>query len=758
MGTSSATKSGNRRANSTAPRSRNLETPSDRLRKIERREWVLWAAAVTITLLLTGGIASFLLPVLQAAEVTGSALTLRQEVTGLIGVVLLFDLYTVYQQLQIHRIRRRLIESEEIFRLISENAADMIAVIDADGNRLYNSASYERVLGYSVEELKSTSAFAQIHPDDVERVRAADDETRKTGSGNAVEYRMRHKDGSWRVFESTASIIHSPKGPTGKLVIVNRDVTDRRDAVEALKRSEASFRSVVEHAPYGICRIDRDGNLLEANPALCRMLGYENSEALLTQNLSTHVFSDRRDFRRLSELLGASHDFRDVELTWRRVDGSPLTVQCSGRRISESEQLAGYLELFAQDVTEKMVLERQLRMAGKMEAIGRLSGGIAHDFNNLLGVIMGYSKLIRQRVTTEQTDLAEFAEEVEKAGQRAAALTRQLLAFSRQQILTPTVVDLNSLVSDMQKMLPRLIGEDVELEFDLDQDLGTVKADRSQIEQVIMNLAVNARDAMPNGGTLRVETANASIDELYARTHAGAKPGLYVLLSVSDTGTGMTAETITHIFEPFFTTKEMGKGTGLGLATIYGIVKQSGGYIWVDSELGKGSTFRIFLPRLFAEAIRQEYQPKIAASGGHETILLVEDADPLRKLAARFLESGGYQVLQARDGDDALATAGKFTQPIHLLLTDVVMPGMNGRVLAERLLPHHSAMKVLYMSGYTDSFIAGHGVLERGTALIHKPFTEEALLAKVKEVLERTANRSLSASERHESLVSRGKD
>lgn len=719
-----------------------IESPGERLRKIERREWLLWAAAATITLLLTAGIASFLLPMLQTAEGASSAFTLKQEITGLLGVVLLFDLYTVYQQLQIHRIRRRLIESEEIFRLISENAADMIAVVDAEGNRLYNSTSYQRVLGYTVEELKCTSAFDQIHPEDVARVKAAAEEARKTGAGNTVEYRMRHKDGSWRVFESTASIIYSPTGPTGKLVIVNRDVTERREAMEALKRSESSFRSVVQHAPYGICRVDRDGNLLEANPALHRMLGYEDSNLLLSLNLAGQVFSDSQDFVRLSQLIDSSNNFRDVELTWRKLDGSPLTVQCSGRRISQSNQVEGHMELFAQDVTERMILERQLRMAGKMEAIGRLSGGIAHDFNNLLGVIIGYSKLIRQRVAPQQTELAEFAEEVEKAGQRAAGLTRQLLAFSRQQILTPVVLDLNDLVSDMQRMLPRLIGEDVTLEIDLNSDLGTVKADRSQIEQVVMNLAVNARDAMPSGGRLRIETGNAEIDELYARHHAGAKPGRYVLLTVSDSGTGMSPETVTHIFEPFFTTKEIGKGTGLGLATIYGIVKQSGGYIWVDSKLGEGSSFKIFLPRLFEEPTPVESSEKSSGSRGHETILVVEDAEPLRKLACRFLENHGYKVLQARDGHEALSIAASSDYQIDLLLTDVVMPGINGRVLAEKLVPRYAAMRVLYMSGYTDSFIAGHGILERGTVLIHKPFTEEALLGKVKEVLEAPKKKS----------------
>src|SRR5262249_55113410 len=337
--------------------------------------------------------------------------------------------------------------------------------------------------------------------------------------------------------------------------------------------------------------------------------------------------------------------------------------------------------------------------------------------------------------------------------------TRQLLAFSRQQILTPTALDLNALVADMQKMLPRLLGEDVTVEIDLESDLGTVRADRSQLEQVVMNLAVNARDAMPTGGTIRIETANAHFHVDYARHHAGAKPGPQVLLSVSDTGTGMSPETVTHIFEPFFTTKEMGKGTGLGLATVYGIVKQSGGYIWVESEVGVGSSFKIFLPRVFDEAVPKTFSQAPSAASGRETILLVEDAEPLRKLALRFLENHGYRVIQAQDGEEALTLVRGLSEPIHMMLTDVVMPGINGRVLAEKLLPSNPQMKVLYMSGYTDSFIAGHGVLEQGTALIHKPFSEEDLLAKVREVLDRREGESREHSLlNQQSLVTRGKE
>lgn len=751
----------NRQSDSDLPKSfasPGVDSSAERLKKIERREWMLWAAAVTIMLLLTAGIGSFLLPILQTSNDATFSLSLRQEITGLFGVVLLFNLYTVYQQLQIHRMRRRLTESEEIFRLISENAADMITVADSEERSLYSSSSYQRVLGYSPEELKNSSAFAQIHPEDVARVRKAAEETRTTGRGNVIEYRMRHKNGSWRVIESTASLIFLPNSSSEKLVIISRDVTERRETIEALRRSEASFRSVVEHAPYGICRADRKGKLLEANPALHRMLGYQEPGVLLGESLPNDLFLDPQDFLRLSDVIEANEYFHEVEVTWKRLDGSHLAARCSGRRIVESNQLEGYIELFAQDVTERMILERQLRMAGKMEAIGRLSGGIAHDFNNLLGVIIGYSKLIRQRVDSHQTTLAEFAEEVEKAGQRAAALTRQLLAFSRQQILTPTALDLNALVADMQKMLPRLLGEDVTVEIDLESDLGTVKADRSQLEQVVMNLAVNARDAMPAGGTIRIETANAVIDEAYARHHAGAKPGSHVLLSVSDTGTGMSPETVTHIFEPFFTTKEMGKGTGLGLATVYGIVKQSGGYIWVESEMGAGSSFKIFLPTVFDQAVPITVPQNTSAASGHETILLVEDAEPLRKLALRFLENHGYRVIQAQDGEEALRVVKGLTDPIHLMLTDVVMPGINGRVLAEKVLPTHPEMKVLYMSGYTDSFIAGHGVLEQGAALIHKPFSEEELLAKAREVLDSRSGAPGHSLSNEVPVVTQGKE
>jgi len=711
-------------------------------RKIEHREWWLWVAAAIITLLLTIALASFLLPNVSSAQDFHAMYVLPQAVRGLVALVFLFDLYTIYQHLQIHRIRRELIEREELFHLISENAADMIAVVDLEGRRIFNSLSYQKILGYSPEQLQESSGFEQIHPDDRERVKNAAREARETGAGTLLEYRFRHNNGNWMVLESVASVIHNENGEPEKLVIVNRDITERKKVQEALVRSEVSFRSLVEGAPHGIYRATTTGQFLQVNPALQRMLGYESAQELFKADLATQVFRNIADYQRMNESLAKSDELKDIELEWKRSNGEPIVVRCSGHRVDVKEGGPGYFEVFAEDVTEKRTLERQLRMAQKMEAIGRLSGGIAHDFNNLLGVIIGYSGVLKKSLDKSQPNY-EYATEIEKAGQRAASLTRQLLAFSRQQVLTPTVLSLNSLVSDMEKMLPRLLGEDINVSLSLGPALGNVKADQSQIEQVIMNLAVNARDAMPSGGKLQIKTANVELDHAYTRDHPGSKAGSYVMLAIADSGTGMNPETIAHIFEPFFTTKGLGAGTGLGLATVYGVVKQSNGYIWVDSALGKGSTFQIYLPRNFDTELVSVAKPEFHSrekSQGSEMILLVEDAEPLRKLAQAFLESNGFRVLSAQSGEAALEAAARYSGHFDLLLTDVVMPGMNGRVLAERLSMRQPGLKVLFMSGYTDSFIAGHGVLQKGTFLLHKPFTEEIFISKVREVLDSGKN------------------
>jgi CheY-like chemotaxis protein len=369
-----------------------------------------------------------------------------------------------------------------------------------------------------------------------------------------------------------------------------------------------------------------------------------------------------------------------------------------------------------------------------MEAVGQLSGGIAHDFNNLLGVIIGYSEILEHRLPPNDPLLKECGQ-IKKAGQSAASLTRQLLAFSRQQVLEPKVLDLNAIVLHVERMLRRLIGEDIDLKATLGSGLGCIKADQSQIEQVIINLAVNARDAMPHGGKLTIETSHVDVDEDYARRHPPQKPGAYVLLTVADTGTGMDAETQSRIFEPFFTTKELGKGTGLGLSTVYGIVRQSGGHIWVSSEPGQGTTFKVYLPRL-VQAVQME-RPVSGSTGslrGVETILLVEDEDALRELTRSLLEGAGYTVLEAERPEKAIEIALHHSEPIHLMLTDVVMPGLNGRDLATNLATIRPAMKVVYMSGYTG--FTHPGLADSGATLLAKPFTRDVLLRKLQEVLE----------------------
>ncbi|HVA01863.1 MAG TPA: response regulator [Terriglobia bacterium] len=385
---------------------------------------------------------------------------------------------------------------------------------------------------------------------------------------------------------------------------------------------------------------------------------------------------------------------------------------------------------------ERGRLEEQLQQAQKMEAIGRLAGGIAHDFNNLLTIITGYGQLLLDHLPPDDK-MRTYVNQIKKAGDRAASLTRQLLAFSRKQVLAPEVLDLNCVVANINKMLPRLIGEDIELVAVAYPDLGRVKADPGQIEQVIMNLAVNARDAMPQGGRLTIETANADLDENYSSQRRVVIPGAYVMLAVSDTGTGMTPEIQSQIFEPFFTTKEQGKGTGLGLATVYGIVKQSGGYIWVYSEAGKGTAFKIYLPRIYAAAGEAKKAEGVGrAKAGSETILVVEDNEAVRRLVRGILEARGYTLLEAGGGEEALKMIESHAGPIHLLLTDIVMPRVNGPELAARLAPLHPEVKVLYMSGYTDNAIVHHGILDSGTHFLQKPFTPETLARRVREVLD----------------------
>ena len=510
-----------------------------------------------------------------------------------------------------------------------------------------------------------------------------------------------------------------------------------RAAQESLRRSEMNFRSLVTNAPYGICRCDSAGQLLDANPALLTMLGYASPSELVGKHLGG-LYSDTHRWFELADYLRSAVPFNGLIAEWKRKDGITILVRVSGRAVCNDERKTAF-ELFAEDVTERRALEQQLQQSQKMEAIGRLAGGIAHDFNNLLMVISGYSEFLLDRLGPDPA-LRGPAQEIAGASQRASSLTRQLLAFSRKQMLAPKVLDLNGVVTENLKMLTRVIGEDIDLVMVPAPALGAVRADAGQIDQVIMNLAVNARDAMPSGGKLTIETSNVSLDEEYARFHAPLRPGDYVMLAISDTGLGMDSETQSHIFEPFFTTKGP-KGTGLGLSTVYGIVKQSGGYIWVNSEPGKGTSFKIYLPRI---AERAEPAQVVAANEsaftepGTETILLAEDEANLRYLARQFLEKQGYKVIEAADGAVAMQIAVAHEGVIHLLLTDVIMPGMNGRELAQRISEIRPQTKVLYMSGYTENVIGHNGTLDAGVRLLQKPFTLRDLKSKVREVLDST--------------------
>jgi two-component system, cell cycle sensor histidine kinase and response regulator CckA len=503
---------------------------------------------------------------------------------------------------------------------------------------------------------------------------------------------------------------------------------------QALRRSESRYRSLVQSSVYGIYRSSLEGRFLDVNPALITMLGYSSVEEVLLLDPEKDVFVNSEEHSHLIDEFRRTGRLDGIEVKWKRKDSSAVMVRISGRAVSSADEPADVLEAIAEDVTDRRALEDQFRQAQKMEAVGRLAGGVAHDFNNLLMVISGYAEVILNRLE-EDHPLRDKASAIQQASDRATTLTRQLLAFSRKQLLELKVVDVNPIVSDMERLLRPLIGENVELSAKLAPEAGYIRADAGQLEQVLMNLVVNARDAMPNGGKLSIQTQKVVVDEAHRRGQTFIRPGDYVMLSVSDTGTGMDKETQSRIFEPFFTTKEKGKGTGLGLSTVYGIVKQSGGYVMVQSEKGRGTTFHIYLPRVEGTTEKHSAPVARAAAGGTETILLVEDEESVRQLVRDTLEGKGYKVMEACNGEGGLAAAAAHQGRINLVITDVVMPGMGGREMVEQLAKTRPETKVLYLSGYTEDAIVSEGTIESGTAFLQKPFTLQNLSRKVREVL-----------------------
>ncbi|HEX2045492.1 MAG TPA: PAS domain S-box protein [Gaiellaceae bacterium] len=606
--------------------------------------------------------------------------------------------------------------------------------LDGPGSNVYTSPQIEPLLGYAAEEWANNLELfaARLHPEDRERVLAEHARTHATGEPLRTEYRLLARDGRTVWLQDEAVVVKDALGRPLFLQGYLLDITERKRAEHALAERESFLKTIIDTEPECVNLVAPDGTLLEMNRAGLEMIEAESLEDVAGMDVAQLVApEDRAAFTALTrEVLAGGSGNLEFELvglrgTRRRMETHAVPLAGANGEVRAALSVT-------RDVTERRRLEEQLFRSQKLEAVGRLAGGVAHDFNNLLTGILGYADLLYMGLAEDDPRRADAAE-VKRAAERAATLTRQLLAFSRRQVLKPRVIDLNRVVEDMERMLRRLIGEDVELVTAVDPALGRVEADPGQIEQVIANLVVNARDAMPEGGRLVLETENVEVDGTFTAGRVEMPPGAYVVLAVTDTGVGMDAETQAHAFEPFFTTKEVGKGTGLGLATVYGIVKQSGGYIWVYSEQGEGTTFRIYLPRVEKPGDELAADGQAAAGEGSETVLVVEDEGVVRQLIARDLAGRGYTVLTAATGLEALAVADGHAGPIEVVVTDVVMPGMGGLELMRRLAEARPDTKVVYMSGYAERAVADELA---PCPLLQKPFNASALAAKIREVLD----------------------
>jgi two-component system, cell cycle sensor histidine kinase and response regulator CckA len=649
------------------------------------------------------------------------------------GILLLTVTFASAARRRERRTWQALHEAESRFRTLVENANQSVTVqvggrfayLNPEGVRLFGATDASQLVGQPVLD----RIDPQCHEDVKGRLRAANVERRAVPPARITILRVDLRPVPVEI--SSAPIVYD--GQNGS-VVFTRDLTDYLATQQALMESEAHYRALFEDSPSPMWVFDLQSlAFLAVNAQACRHYGYTREE------FAAMTLRDIRppdELPRLAEIIGQideSTSARTDLVRHRKKDGTIIDVGVTGQSVRFAGRAARMVVI--DDLTERNRLQQQLRQAQRMEAVGRLAGGVAHDFNNLLTVINNYADFALEGLP-EAAPRRDDLVQVRAAGERAAQLAGQLLAFSRRQVLQPQVLDLNAVVGSIQPMLQRLIGEHIELVPALAPDALIVHADRGQLEQVVVNLVVNARDAMPRGGLVRVETASVELDDGYARTHPSVSPGPHALLAVTDTGDGMDSATQAQVFEPFFTTKPAGQGTGLGLSTVYGIVKQSGGSIWVYSELGRGSTFKVYLP-ICPDAVAAEAERTTAAgTGGSETILLVEDEAGVRTASQRVLSGAGYRVLSASNGVEALSVVAGHTGRIHLMVTDVVMPQMSGRQLASELCAARPDLKVLYMSGYTQDAIGNHGVLQPGVAFIPKPFAAADLIRKVRAVLD----------------------
>ena len=669
---------------------------------------------------------------------------------------LAFGITAIRSQEEGKRVTVALREAEARYRQLVEEvpAISYVAEAGVEGRFLYLSPQVQKILGYHPEDCMSDPWFWWNHLNPQDHPVAQQENTWEEGRPFRVEYRMRRQDGREVWIRDEAMIYRDLKTHKRLIRGLLLDITEQKLANDALRESEERYRAFVEQSSEGIFRMEYDppvpcslpvpeqirlgherGYVAECNDAMAKIFGFPSAKELIGKALTEFLVLQHPVTQQFME--------RFIQSGYRITDQESHEVDADGQRKILRNTMIGIVADkcwtrtwgISRDVTERMHLEEQLRNAQQLEAIGRLAGGVAHDFNNILGIIMGHGELLLADGVDDRT--RNGLEQMRRAALRAASLTQQLLAFSRKQVLQPRVLNLNEAVADVQKMLARVIGEDIELVSTLHPSLMSVKVDPGQVEQMLMNLAINARDAMPQGGKLTMETANVTIAPDEARD-LDLVPGSYVMLKVTDTGQGMDSSTVPHIFEPFFTTKPIGKGTGLGLATVYGIVKQSGGSIQVESEPARGSTFRVFLPSVAEgnSSREEERTPEKRSAGGTETILIAEDEPDLRELTRIFLESYGYKVLTAASAESAIQTAKNFFDPIHLLLTDVIMPGMSGSQLAEKIQLSRPETRIVYMTGYTDDMVGQHKVLEPGVQLLQKPFTKAELASKVRATLD----------------------